>query len=78
VRFAGRAPSPGGVGVRLRTCDAPEQCAAAPWSDPVTESGAAPSVELKRYVQYRVELTSDGEREPELDWVELDYRVPPL
>jgi subtilisin-like proprotein convertase family protein len=77
VRFAGRSPSGEGVAIRLRGCDAPEQCAAAPWSAPITESGSPAGIDVKRYIQYRVELTSDGEREPELDWVEIDYRVPP-
>jgi hypothetical protein len=78
VRFGGRAPTPDGIAVRLRGCDAPEQCAAAPWSEPIIDGAGAPAaVEVKRYLQYRVELTSDGEREAELDWVEIDYRVPP-
>ena len=77
VRFAGRSAVPDGIAVRLRTCDAPEQCAAAPWGAAVTASGGAPDVEVKRYLQYRVELTSDGEREAEVDWIEIDYRVPP-
>lgn len=78
VRFGGRSPLPGGIAVRLRSCDAPEQCAATPWGEAVTDgAGGVPQVDVKRYVQYRVELTSDGEREPEVDWIEIDYRVPP-
>lgn len=77
VRFGGRAPSPAGIAVRLRGCDAPEQCAAAAWSEPITDGGGgAAGITVTRYLQYRVELTSDGEREPELDWLELDYRAP--
>ncbi len=77
LRFAARLPAGAGVAVRLRACDAPEQCATAPWSEPLTEGGgAAPGLPPSRYVQYRVELTSDGERDPELDWLELSYRIP--
>lgn len=81
LRVGGRSPTADGIAVRLRGCDAPEQCAAEPWSDRITGALAAGGVPVdlppRRYVQYRVELTSDGEREPELDWIELDYRVPP-
>jgi hypothetical protein len=59
--------------VRVRTCAAPEACAAAPWSDPVA-SDAPPAVAPGRYLQYRVELTSDGDRAASVDAVEVFYR----
>lgn len=77
LRFGARTPPGGQVAVRLRGCDTPEQCLSAPWSAPMTDgTGAAPTMAPSRYVQYQIELTSDGEREPELDWIELEYRVP--
>ena len=77
VRFGGHSATPEGIAVRLRGCDAPEQCASAAWSAPITDgAGGAAGVPPSRYLQYRVELTSDGSREPELDWLELDYRAP--
>ena len=75
VRFGARIPAGAGVQVRLRACDLPDRCADEPWSIPVTTAaGAAPRVTPRRYLQYRIELASDGEREPELDWIEIDYR----
>lgn len=81
VRVGGHSPTPEGIVVRLRGCDAPEQCAAESWSEPLVgvldAAGAVPGVPPRRYLQYRVELTSNGEREPEVDWIEVSYRVPP-
>ncbi len=78
VRFGARVPPDGGVAVRVRTCAAAAECLAEPWSAPLTDGSGAtpPGVEPRRYLQYRVELTSDGEREPELEWLEVEYRVP--
>lgn len=80
VRLGARVPDGAGVQLLLRTCAAPEACAAEPWSPPVDGAAgdggaAAPRVAPRRYLQYRIELTSDGEREPEVDWVEIDYRT---
>jgi hypothetical protein len=74
VRLGARVPSGAGVGVRLRGCDAPEGCAAEPWSAPLAD-GESAGLPARRFVQYRVELTSAGEREPELDFFELAYSV---
>jgi subtilisin-like proprotein convertase family protein len=80
-RAGGHSPTADGIAVRLRGCDAPEQCEAEPWSAPLVDllspAGAVPGLAPRRYLQYRVELTSNGEREPEVDWIEVDYRVPP-
>ncbi|MCE9576337.1 MAG: proprotein convertase P-domain-containing protein [Deltaproteobacteria bacterium] len=59
--------------VRVRTCDAPEACAGLPWSEPVV-GDTAPDVAPARYFQYRVELTSDGDRAASLDAVQVFYR----
>jgi hypothetical protein len=76
VHVGARVPAGAGVAVRLRGCDAPEACAAEPWSPPRAD-GESVGLPARRYLQYRVELTSNGEREPEVDWVEVSYSVPP-
>jgi subtilisin-like proprotein convertase family protein len=76
VHFAARVPSGAAVVVKLRGCDAPEACADEPWSAPRADGDAA-GVPPHRYLQYRVELTSNGEREPEVDWVDVAYSLRP-
>ena len=75
IRLGARVPAGAAVAVRLRGCDAPEACAGEPWSAPLAD-GDAPGLPPRRYLQYRLELTSDGAREPEVDSVELAYRLP--
>lgn len=76
VRLGARVPAGAGVVVRLRGCDAPEACEQASWSAPLTDGDDAGLPPL-RYLQYRVELTSGGEREPEVDFVEVAYSLAP-
>lgn len=75
VSWTARLPAGSAVALRLRTCPTPEECASATWSDPVTTSGQAPSIQLHRYLQYRVEMTSNGDRPPAVDSVRIDYRA---
>ena len=75
VHLGARVPAGAGVAVRLRGCDAPDACAAVPWSSPLADGDSA-GLPPRRYVQYRIELTSGGEREPEVDFFELAYRTP--
>jgi hypothetical protein len=56
--------------VRLRAGDSVDAVKAATWSEPVA-AGAAPGLPAARYVQYRVELGSDGASSAELDSISL-------
>lgn len=76
VHVGARVPAGASVAVRVRGCDAPEACAAEAWSAPLADGDSA-GLPARRYLQYRVELTSNGEREPEVDWVEVAYSLPP-
>lgn len=59
----------GDVKVQFRSCDA--ECTTEPWTD--VENGAVPPVEAKKFAQYAVEMTSDGDTPTALDWIELTY-----
>ncbi len=59
--------------IRLRTCATPEACTTAAWSEPIAPD-APPDVAPARYLEYRVELTSDGDRAASVDAVEVLYR----
>ena len=73
VTWAERLPPGTDVAVRVRTCDRPADCAAEAWSDPVTEPGGTPAATPARYLQYRIELTSDGDHAPSVEWLQVDY-----
>ncbi|MCB9559621.1 MAG: proprotein convertase P-domain-containing protein [Kofleriaceae bacterium] len=70
-------PAGAAVAVRVRTCELADACAATPWGDVVTEPGGDPGVGPARYLQYRVDFTSDGDHTPSLEWLRIDYRVAP-
>ncbi len=74
VDYSASTPPGTSVVVRLRTGTSADDLMAQPWSDPVT-SGQPPIVGAGQLVQYRVELTSDGDHSPSLDWIELVYRA---
>jgi subtilisin-like proprotein convertase family protein len=74
VTYSASAPTGTSVVVRLRTGTNADDLMAQPWSDPVT-SGQPPIVGAGQLVQYRVELTSDGDHSPSFDWIELVYRA---
>jgi hypothetical protein len=57
--------------VQLRTCDAADACATEPWID--VADAAVPAVPARRFAQYAVELTSDGDVPSALDWIEINY-----
>ena len=71
--YSASAPTGTGVAVRLRTGDTTDALMAQPWSDPIV-SGAPPIVAPGRFLQYRVELSSDGDHSAAFDWIELVYR----
>ncbi len=75
VHLGARIPAGTTIQVRLRSCDAPELCATTAWSPAITDGGT-PAMAPARYIQYQLELTSDGSRAPELDSFALDYRIP--
>ena len=68
-----QADDPGAVVVRVRTCDTADGCASEPYID--VTSNTVPDLPLRRFAQYRVELTSDGDTPPALDAFELRYFV---
>jgi hypothetical protein len=74
VDFGATVPSGTNVAVRLRTGATPDDLMAQPWSDPVT-NGMPPLVPAGELVQYRVEMTSDGDHSPSFDWIQLVYRA---
>jgi len=73
VTWTERAAPGASIAVRVRTCALPPGCLSAPWSDPVTTSGGTPSVGPGRYLQYRIELTTDGDHAPAVDSIRVDY-----
>jgi hypothetical protein len=75
ITWTERLPVGSDLAVRLRTCATPEDCAGAAWSDPVSTPGNPPTVAPARYLQYRIELTSDGDRAPALERLQIDYQV---
>jgi subtilisin-like proprotein convertase family protein len=66
---------PSGVRVRVRTCPQAD-CSGASWPDPITQ-GTAFSVTRGRYLQLKVEMTSDGAVAPELGGLDIAFRRDP-
>ncbi len=78
VTWVERRPTGAAVAVRVRTCAEAAGCAGAPWSAPLgNPAGGVPAVTPRRFAQYRVELTSDGDRAPAVDEVSIEYTVNP-
>ncbi len=61
------------VVISLRTCDDAAACDDEPWT-PVAE-GPIRELPPRRFAQYMVELTSNGDVPTALDWIEIGYRV---
>jgi Cys-rich repeat protein len=59
--------------ISLRTCDDAAACDAEPWT-PVGE-GPLPDLLPRRFAQYMVDLTSNGDVPAALDWIEIGYRT---
>jgi hypothetical protein len=64
-------PAGATVAMSMRTCATAEACASAAWQ-PVTGELDLPA---EAFVEYRLELGSDGWAIPSVDRVEIDYRV---
>jgi hypothetical protein len=75
VTWDPRVPDGAAIEVHVATCQSAD-CGDAAWSPPV-EMGAALDVEPGRYVQIRVDLTSDGVLEPELRSLAVEYHRDP-
>lgn len=73
IQWNERAPSEASVKVRFRACRQADCSDEPAWSDPVT-SGSGASVASERYLQLRVEMTSNGALEPELRGLSVTYR----
>lgn len=72
VTWKDRVPAGATTAVRLATCQHAD-CSDAVWSDPVARATAF-AVTPARYLQLRVDMTSDGNREPELLELGLAFR----
>ena len=73
-----RVPAGANVIVKLRTCEAAAACAAEPWGTELSDpAGGDPGVPARRFAQYRVELSSNGDRPPALDEISVEYTVNP-
>jgi subtilisin-like proprotein convertase family protein len=69
-------PAETDVLVKMRTCAVADACAAAPWSAAMSDpAGETPAVAVQRFAQYRVELVSNGDAVPSVEWVQVDYRA---
>lgn len=59
------------VTTQVRSCDQPAECAAQPWVTAV--SGAVPSIELRDYVQFAIEVVGDGNTATAIDFIKLAF-----
>ena len=59
--------------VRIRTCDTAAACQSEPWTE--VTLGTVPDVTPRRFAQYLVELTTNGDVPTALDFIELGYSV---
>jgi hypothetical protein len=75
VTWAERLPTGSDIAVRVRTGGSVVACAVASWSAAITTPGGVLAVAPAQFLQYRVELSSNGDRAPILDWLRVDYRV---
>lgn len=62
------------VQLRARTGASADELLVAPWSTPMLDAaGSEPAALPARYFQYKIELASDGDGAPAVDWVRLEY-----
>jgi hypothetical protein len=61
--------------MQLRTCDVEAECETSAWTD--VAPGTIPQVEPRRFAQYGITITTDGDVPTALDVVELRYVVQP-
>jgi subtilisin-like proprotein convertase family protein len=75
LTWTARVPAGAGLSVRVRTCADPGACAGAEWSAPIKTSGETPATPIARYLQYRVDFTSDGDHTASLDALTIAYSI---
>lgn len=61
------------ITVSIRTCDEAAACAAEPWT--MVREGGVPTAPPRRFAQYMVALTGNGDVATALDWIEIGYQV---
>jgi subtilisin-like proprotein convertase family protein len=62
------------IAVRMRTCATQAACASEAWSAPITDaSGGMPAVQARRFAQYRVEITTNGQQGAQVDELTVSY-----
>ncbi|MBX3160081.1 MAG: hypothetical protein KF773_29200 [Deltaproteobacteria bacterium] len=66
-----QAKGPEAAVARVRTCDEAAGCAAEAWVD--VALGAVPAVPVRRFAQYQLEVTTNGDVPSAVDFVELAY-----
>ena len=71
VRTVPAVPAGATIAISIRTCRTAEACASAEWQ-PVTGELSIPA---EPFVEYRLELGSDGWAVPGVERVEIDYRI---
>jgi hypothetical protein len=75
VQWAERVPAGSAVAIRVRTCADASGCADQPWSEPLTDpAGSALPFAAQRFLQWRAELTSDGDVTPSIESLFIEYR----
>ncbi|MCC7000451.1 MAG: proprotein convertase P-domain-containing protein [Deltaproteobacteria bacterium] len=78
VEWFPRVPAGSSVAVKVRSGATAAACQAATWSAALTDpAGSANPAPPAQFVQYRVELTSNGDAAPSVDAVRLRYTVSP-
>ncbi len=75
IQVTVRAAAGATVTVAVRTCDTPAGCDAAPWSGELAAGASLAAVTPRRYLQYRLTFTTDGDHEPAVERVQLDYQT---
>ncbi|HTM18881.1 MAG TPA: proprotein convertase P-domain-containing protein, partial [Kofleriaceae bacterium] len=74
MSWGARAMAGSTIQLRTRAAADADALAAAAWSTPMVDpGGTVPPIPAARFFQYRIELTSDGDAAPSVDWVRLDY-----
>lgn len=73
VNWTERVPAGASVAVRLASCQQ-ASCSDAVWSPPLTRAAGFVVSPAARFLQLRVEMTSDGNREPELSGLGVMFR----
>jgi len=75
IRWGANTPSGTTMELRMRTCAAQADCAAAEWSQPlIGPSGADAPFPPKRYLQWRAEMTSNGSAVPTVEFVQIETK----